>query len=301
MSELQAILFPEFSSYLNGPALWASLAGLGLVVGVLTGLFGVGGGFLVVPLLYVLLGIPYPIAIGSSLSFIVGTSAAGLPKHIRAGNVDRKTALILAGGSMIGAVAGDYIQEVLIVCVAGGDEAYFSSIMSVLFIVLLLTTAWLVFRGRREHHSGKTPVQRLPLGPYVNLTGAGLDHVSLPGLLVVGLDVGVVTGLFGVGGGVLFVPILLLLVGLDAHKAVGTSLAVVMLAAVAGTLKKGFGYDVSLLISLCLLLGSSIGAQAGAWLCMKLHAQKLRRAFAAVVLAAAVLLAGKLFHQWLGS
>jgi uncharacterized membrane protein YfcA len=300
MNEISSVLFPSFSSYLSGPALWASLAGIGLGVGVLTGLFGVGGGFLIVPLLYVLLGVPYEIAIGSSLSFIVGTGAAGLPRHIRAGNVSGKLALLLAGGSMLGAVAGDLLGEVLVLYVAGGDPAVFNRIMSVLFLLLLMTTAWLVFRGRVEHHSGRTPLQRLPFGPRVNFSTLGLDGVSLPGLLVIGLVVGVLTGLYGGGGGVLFVPMLLLLVGLDAHKAVGTSLAVVMLAAVAGTIKKGFDREVSLLIAMCLLVGSSLGAQLGAWLCMKLHAQRLRRAFAVVILVAALLLAGKLLYPFLG-
>lgn len=300
MSELHSLLFPEFSSYLTGGALWASLAGIGLFIGILTGLFGVGGGFLVVPLLFVLLGIPYPIAIGSSLSFIVGTSAAGLPPHIRAGNVSFKTALLLAVGSMIGAVLGDLVQDVLIVYVAGGDEILFNRIMSVLFIFLLALTAWLVFMGRPEHHSGKSPLQRLPVGPRVDLSDVGLSGVSLPGLMVIGLCVGVVTGLFGVGGGILFVPVMLLVIGMDAHKAVGTSLAVVMLAAISGTVKKGLDGEVSLLITMCLLLGSSVGAQFGAWLCMKLHANRLRRAFAAVVLLAALLLVGKLAHEFLG-
>lgn len=300
MNGLAETLFPSFSCYLSGPALWVALAGIGLVVGVLTGLFGVGGGFLIVPLLFVLLGVPYEVAIGSSLSFIVGTSAAGLPKHVRAGNVDRKTVLLLAGGSMVGAVLGDVVQDTLVDIVAGGDPGTFDRIMTVLFIALLLVTAWLVFRGRREHTSGRTFLQRLPLGPRVNLTDVGLDGVSLPGLVVISLGVGIVTGLFGVGGGVLFVPILLLVVGLDAHKAVGTSLGVVMLAAIAGTIKKGFAGEVNLLLAMCLLVGSGVGVQLGVWLCTQLHAQRLRRAFAVVVLLAAALLAFNLAHDFLG-
>jgi uncharacterized membrane protein YfcA len=90
---------------------------------------------------------------------------------------------------------------------------------------------------------------------------------------------------------VLFVPAMLLLVGLDPHKAVGTSLGVVLLAAMAGTIKKGYAGKVSLLIAMCLLVGSAIGVQAGVWLCNRLHATRLRRAFSAVVLLAAALLA----------
>ncbi len=281
---------PPCPAELSGPMLWLALAGIGVGVGVVTGLFGVGGGFLVVPLLYVLLGVPYELAIGSSLCFIVGTSAAGLPGHRRAGNVDRKTVLLLAAGSMAGAILGDVVQDVLVEHVAGGDIAVFDRIMTSLFIVLLLLTAGLVFRDRPERSGGLAPLQRFRLGPRVDLKDVHLPGVSLPGLVGIGLGVGVVTGLFGVGGGVLFVPVLLLIVGLNAHKAVGTSLGVVLLASMTAVVKKGYAGEVNLPIAMALLVGSSVGVQLGVWLCLRLHAQRLQRAFALVVLLAAVMM-----------
>jgi hypothetical protein len=281
VSELAGELFPGFSAYLTGPALWAVLAGAGVFIGVMTGLFGVGGGFLAVPLMTAGLGMPYPLAIGSSLCFIVGTSSAGLPRHSRAGHVTIRAAVVLSAGSILGAVLGDVIQDALIHHAAGGDEARFTEIMHALFIVLLLCTAALVWRGRREHHTGRTFLQRLPLPPYIDLPSVGLAGLSLPGLVLLGIGAGILTGLFGVGGGVVFVPVLILLVGLGSHQAVGTSLAVVLLAAAAGTVKKALAAEVNLAVAMALLVGSSIGVQLGAC---------LRRAFAFVVLLAALML-----------
>lgn len=298
MSTLIPSLFPSISSRLSGSALGVSLAGVGMFVGMLTGLFGVGGGFLVVPLLYALLGLPYDLAVGSSLGFIVGSSILALPPHWRAGNVDQKTALWLSGGSMVGAVLGDLLQETLAWNVAGGERDVYERIMSLLFVLLLSAIAWGVFRDRAERCDGLSVLQRFPVGPRVDLLAAGRPGTSLPGLLGVGLFIGMLTGLFGVGGGVLFVPVLLLVVGLEAHKAVGTSLAAVLLAAAAGVAKKTFDQEVSLSVVFWLLAGSVFGTRAGARMCLKLPARSLRRTFALVVLlAAAMLLADVIRRQ----
>jgi hypothetical protein len=300
MDHLLDILNLQFPAALDGWGLWAALAGLGLIVGVSTGLFGVGGGFMVTPLLNVLIGVPYELAVGSSLCFIVGTSSSGLAGHWRLGNVEPRTIATLASGSVIGAILGDEIQKLLIRYVADGDERVFTEIMHVFFILLLLVTAWLIWRGPKAHHTGKTPVQRLKLPPYVQLRRAGLESVSLPAMIGIGLGVGVLTGLLGVGGGVLMMPILILAIGLKPHQAVGTSLGVVLLAAVIATIWKGYQDKVSLAIAMALLVTSTIGVQVGMVLCMKLHAEKLRRYFAIVVLLAAALVGADLLGTLLG-
>ena len=93
-------------AYLDGPMLLAGLAGLGLVVGVLTGLFGVGGAFMATPLLNVLFGIPYPHAVASSLSFTIGTSASGVRRHLRLGNFESRSIVMLACGAFAGSLLG---------------------------------------------------------------------------------------------------------------------------------------------------------------------------------------------------
>jgi len=284
----------DIPASLSGPMLLAALGGFGLVVGVLTGLFGVGGGFMVTPLLQVLFGVPYSLAVGSSLSFIIGTSATGAARHLRLGNVEVKCTLILAGGGMCGAMLGGRLHVLLRGWLEAGGRDNFTPMMHGCFIVLLVLTAWLVARDPHRRGRGKTLLQRLPLGPHVALPQANLEHVSLPGLCIVGMLVGVVTGMLGIGGGVLFMPILLVVVGLTAHQAVGTSLGVVLMSAIAGTILHGSEGNVNLWIAMTMLAGSAVGVQIGAWICDRLHARRLRGYFAVLVLVVAIVLAADL-------
>jgi hypothetical protein len=117
-------------------------------------------------------------------------------------------------------------------------------------------------------------------------------------LLAAGLVVGVFGGLLGIGGGVLLVPILLLVVGLSVRQAVGTSLGVVLFLSLAGAITYGAQGQASLWIVAPLLIGSALGVQAGAWLCQKLHAQKIRRAFAVLALLVAACIAADFVAKW---
>ena len=288
----------ELAAYadVTGMTLLAALAALGLLVGILSGLFGVGGGFLMVPLLSMLVGMDYSLAVGSGLAATIGTGTAGLARHRRLENVELRTAIAMAAGSVVGVVLGDMLHQCLRASLAGprGQLAPFDRTMDAIFIAMLSVTAWVAWRGPRAHHSGRTPLQRLAVGPHIDLPQAGLKGVSLPGLCVVGLGVGVLTGLLGVGGGVLFVPVLLSLVGLSAHQAVGTSLGVVLVASIAGTVKKGLDEgQISLLVAMALLVGSTVGVQIGAAVCDRLHATKLRRYFALLVVLVIVMLAAR--------
>ncbi len=281
------------SAYFSGAEMLCALAVMGAVIGVLTGLFGVGGGFLVTPMLIVLIGMDESLAVGSSLSFIIGTSAGGLARHWRLGNVEPKCMLILAGGVVSGAILGAMLH----ISVRSGLEDVwldFSVLMRGLYLVLLAATAVLVYRGPRPRHGGKPLLQRLRLPPRVDLPDAKLTDLSLFGMCLTGMSVGLLTGMLGVGGGVLFVPMLLLAVGLSAHQAVGTSLGVVLMASVAGTAEHGLANNVSLAVAMALLAGSSLGVQLGAWLCQRLQAARLRHYFATIVLLAAIVVAAEL-------
>ncbi len=279
-------------SYFSEPLLLlASLTALGFCVGMLTGIFGVGGGFLVTPLMVALLGLPASTAVGSGLCFIIGTSSAGLRRQMRLGNYEPVTMLILGSIGVFGTILGAHIHESIKAMVGVG---HFDMVIQLLYLPMLLTTAWLVYRNRRDEAEGKSLLQRCPLGPRVNLKAANLPGVSVPGLVLVGLCVGIVTGLLGVGGGVLFMPILLLVVGLSVHQAIGTSLGVVMFNASVGAVAHGWKGNVSLVVALALLVTSTVGVQIGVWICNRLHATRLRKYFAAIVLLAAVVVASEL-------
>ncbi len=290
----------QLCPYMSGLPLLCALAGLGWAIGILTGLFGVGGGFLITPVLIVAFGIDESLAVGSSLSLMIGTGAAGLARHARLGNVEPKSMLILGGGSVGGAILGTELHVFLRTSLGLAGPVDFHVAMRGLYVVLLLATGWLVLRGSAERRGTRSLLQRLPLPPRVDLPHASLTGVSLFGMSLLGVCVGVLSGLLGVGGGVLFMPILLLVVGLSAHQAVGTSLGVVLFAAIAGTIKHGLLGTVNLWIAMACLMGSTIGVQLGAWLCHRLHAEKLRRYFALVVFAAAAVVAADLAGRLLG-
>jgi len=281
------------SQYFDNPVLLVGcLLVLGLGIGVLTGLFGVGGGFLITPILESVFGFNFTIAVGSDLASIAGTSAAGAARHGKLGNLERKTIVLLVLGSVPGALLGAELHEFLHDMLG----EHFRQVMRGLFVALMLAAALLVWKAPERAPESRSLLQRLPIGPFVNLRRAGLEGVSLPGLVAVGLGVGVLVGLMGVGGGVLFMPVLLLVVGMSAHQAVGTSLGVVVCSATVATVRYGLTGQVSLWIALSILTGSAVGIQIGSWICTRLHAQRLRRYFAVLVLVAAVMLAIKMIH-----
>lgn len=281
----------QIEAFLSGPYLVAVLVALGLGVGVLTGLFGVGGAFLLNPILIVAVGIKEPLVIGSSLSFTIGAAATGVARHMRSRNVDLQSMVIIAAGAIPGAVLGadmlGWLQQ-------GLSPTIFKVVIRALYCAILVLTAWLVARESNRKDADRGLLQHLPLPPHVDLKGAGLTGVSLPGLLLVGLVIGAVAGTLGIGGGVLLMPLLLVVVGMTTHKAIGTSLGVVLLSSIAGTAKHGLKGNVSLIIVLAMLVGSSIGVQIGAAICERLHARKLRRYFAAIALLTAVMTAADL-------
>jgi len=280
----------EIDAHLTGLWLLSGLAAFGLVIGILSGLFGVGGGFMVVPLLKLVFGIDYPLAVGSSLSFTIGTGAAGMLRHMRLGNVEFKTTLLLGSATVFGAIFGANLLEFLKDSLGGTDERHFTLLMHGLFVLVLLVTAWMVLRNPGET-TQRPLLARLPLPPYVDLPSANLTHISLLGLFVLGLGIGVFKGLLGIGGGVLFVPALMVVVGLQVRQAIGTSLGVVLFGSIAGTIKYAQRGNVNLWIVMSLLVGSVVGVQIGVWACQKLHARGLRRWFVLLVLLVAAVLA----------
>lgn len=296
MSDILHIIAPPFDAYLSGLALYVALAAMGALIGALAGLFGVGGGFLLVPLMNALLGVPIELAAGSTVCYIIGTSATGMVRHMKLGNVELRGAMILSFGSIVGAIFGDDLQNYLIVTVSHGNQAQFSNIMQVLFVVLLVVIARLMYREPKRKETGQALLQRLPLRPYVDLPQANLHRVSATGLVLIGFFGGTLTGLMGVSGGVLFMPILVVAVGFSARLAVGTSLAVVLMASIAAVVKKTLsgGDKVSLVIAVALLVASAIGVEVGVVMGQRVHSTRLRRYFVLVIVGAIAVVSVKL-------
>ncbi len=297
MHTLLLYLDPPFKASLSGPLLLAVLSGTGFFVGIVAGLFGVGGGFLLVPVMNILLGIPAEVAAGSATCYIIGTSTSGVLKHWKNKNIEIKAALYLAFGSMFGAVFGDMLQNFLIYTVAGGNAVLFNRIMQGCFLVLLLLIAWIMYRNPGGETTDQSFLQKIKLGPVTDLPLSGRTGVSIAGLLIIGFSGGLLTGLMGVSGGVLFLPILVVGAGLLPHLAVGTSLSVVFVASVSAVVKKGLSGSgkVSLPIALSLLVAGTLGVKAGMFFARLLSGNRLRKYFSFVALAAAFMVAAKLF------
>jgi hypothetical protein len=241
---------------------------LSTLIGVSLGFFGGGGSILTVPLMAYVFGLDPKVAIASSLLVVGAASVSAAAQHWRAGNVDGRTALVFGLAGMSGAYGGGRIATFL-------D----GSLLLLMFAVMMAITAVAMWRGRRA--PAAEAVQRAP------------------GRLVAqGLAVGLFTGLIGAGGGFLIVPALALWAGLPMGRAVGTSLAVIVMNCVAGF--AGYASHVSVPWALVAVVTAAAiaGSFAGAALARRVNPASLRRAFAGFVLAMAAVILVREVHVW---
>ncbi len=283
------------------PLLFLGALILGAGVGVLTGLFGVGGGFMMTPLLNVVLGVPMPIAVGTGAMQILGTATAGLYRRRRDGLVDYKMAVMLFGGNLVGVQLGDAIVQWLkrlgTVILGGEPVPAVEIVIQIVFVVMLTAiTGWLWYdtsRNGATEEATEGLFSRLAIPPFTRFATLDTPRMSIPVMSYFGLVLGFLTGLLGIGGGVVLVPALLYLVGMRAHPASATSMAMVWLASLVAVVTKVASGDASLALVIPLLVGGSVGLQVGVTVCDRMSASRLKRYFGLVVLAATLLVAGK--------
>jgi hypothetical protein len=283
--------------------IWAGALIMGVCVGVLTGLFGVGGGFLITPLLNVLLGVPMPVAVGTGVVQILGVSTAGLYRRRNDGCIDYKMAVVLFGGNYVGVTLGArllaWLGRLGTIIVTGEAVPAVDLIVLVIFLVLLTAiAAWLWYDTSRTSGDDESSrvgwFSRLAIPPYTRFETLDKPRMSLPIICYFGVAMGFMAGLLGIGGGVILVPGLIYLVGMRTHRATGTSLAMVWLSSFLATITHAGLGNVDLGLAVPLLLGGTIGLQAGVNICSRLGGNSLRRYFTLVVLAAALLVAARL-------
>ena len=261
-------------------------------VGFLSGLFGVGGGFLMTPLL-MLVGVPPAVAVATGANQVAGASFSGTLVHWRRRTVDFKMGLALLAGGLAGSAAG--VQLFAVLRRLGQVEL----VVSLAYVVLLGTIGALMLvegvralrrsrggaarRRSGRHHSW---IQGLPFR--VRFRGSNL-YISVIPPLVVGAIVGVLSAIMGVGGGFVMIPLMIYVLGMATGVVVGTSLFQIMFLTAATTLMHAvLNHSVDAILAVLLLVGGVTGAQFGAMIGPKLRAEQLRVALALMVLAVAV-------------
>ena len=272
------------------------IIGLGALVGFLSGMFGVGGGFLTTPLL-IFYGIPPAIAVASSATQITGASVSGALAYWRRGGIDLKMGAVLTVGGIVGAGLGSVLFRFL---QALGQIDIAIGLIYVIFLGtiggLMLTEA--IGAVRRTRAGTATPRRLHPHHPWIaalpwkmRFPKSGL-YLSPLAPLLLGGAVGVLTVIMGIGGGFIIVPAMIYLLGMSAGVVVGTSLFNIVFVTAAATLLHSVqSQTVDIVLALLLLSGGVIGAQFGVRAAQRLQPEKLRLFLALIVVGVAVRLA----------
>lgn len=267
--------------------------GLGLAVGLLSGLFGVGGGFLMTPLL-IMFGIPATVAAATDSNQIVAASTSGTYAHWKVGNVDFKMGLYLLAGGFIGGLIGvqgikvlnamgnaDFVIKITYVLMLGIVGAY-------MFIESLLSMKKKkVEEVKAEKESGIARfLKSLPLQTHFEKSGVTHSAI-LP--VVFGGFVGILAAIMGVGGGFLMVPVMVYILRMPMHVVVGTSLFQILFNCIEVTFLQAYtNHTVDFMLAVLLLLGSTVGAQIGTVFGRKLKGEQLKIILAVIVLVVTV-------------
>ena len=265
------------------------LVGLGGAIGFLSGLFGVGGGFLMTPLL-IFIGIPAPVAVASEANQIVASSVSGVIAHWRRGNVDFKMGGVLLAGGFLGSYLGVELFAWLrtvgqIDLVIRLSFVFFLGIVGILMLVESLRAILRRRSGKGVRHKLHQHywVHRLPLR--MRFRKSKLYISAIPPFAI-GALVGVLAAIMGVGGGFLMVPAMIYLLGMPTIVVVGTSLfQIIFVTANVTFLQSVTTQTVDVMLALLLLAGAVIGAQFGSRCGQYLRGEQLRGLLALIVLA----------------
>lgn len=280
------------------------LVAIGFLVGVLGGFFGVGGGFIAGPLMF-LAGVPMNYVIGTDLAHMTGKSIVAARRHRALGHVDMKLGLAMVAATVPGIEIGARIVESLT------DRGVVDQVIGVAYIVILLFiglfTAWESVRAMRMVGTQQMDVSdvlafqgvtrrmhSIRLRPMLSFPSSGIASISLWVVLLVGFVTGLLAGTLGVGGGFVRMPMLIYLVGVPTHVAIGTDLFEIVISAGFGTLTHALKGNVDILIALVMQTGAAIGAQIGAVSTNYFAGPRIRFLFSILPLLGALLMASRL-------
>lgn len=277
------------------------LLGLGGLVGILSGMFGVGGGFLMTPLLF-FIGIPPAVAVATEANQIVASSFSGVLAHLKRKTVDLKMGTVLLIGGLIGAAIGVQVFRIL------KEMGQVELLVKLCYVVFLGIIGSLMFseslaaiRRSRGPHKKAPPrrqhswVHGLPFK--MKFRTSGLYISAIPPLMV-GALVGVLAAIMGVGGGFIMVPAMIYILGMPTKVVIGTSLfQIIFVTAFTTLMHATTNYTVDMALAVLLLVGGVVGAQIGTRIGVKMKAEQLRILLAVLVLAVSIKLAMDLLLQ----
>jgi len=265
---------------------------LGFLVGVLSGMFGVGGGFLTTPLL-IFYGIPPTVAVASAATQITGASVSGVMVHMRRGGVDVKMGVVMIAGGLLGSVFGAALFRAL---QASGQ---IDVVIGFLYVLILGWIGGIMLKDAlvalgyigAEPQPEQQPrhnrwVASLPLRWRFYSSGLYISPVAP---LALGFIAGMLTVLLGIGGGFILVPAMIYLLGMPARVVIGTSLVMILAVTAATTMVHSLTTrSVDIVLAALLLLGGVVGAQYGAILTARLKPDLLRLGLSVIILLVAL-------------
>ena len=271
-----------------------AVLGLGGVIGFLSGLFGVGGGFLMTPML-IFMGVPAAVAVGTQSAQILASSVSGVLANLRRRTVDLKMGWVLVAGGIVGSIVGVGLFRLLM---ALGQIDLFVSLAYVLFLgtigaMMLAESVGALWRSRQPS------ARRTRLHQHFWMHGWPLKmrfpesrlYISVLMPLAIGAFGGLLAAVLGIGGGFVMVPAMIYLIGMPTAVVVGTSLfQICFVAAITGFLQAFANHSVDILLALLLIAGGVVGAQFGTRFATRLRAEHTRALLAILVL----LVCGKL-------
>ncbi|WP_170583125.1 sulfite exporter TauE/SafE family protein [Ruegeria arenilitoris] len=268
------------------------LLAIGVSVGVLSGMFGVGGGFLITPLLF-LIGIPPAVAVATSANQVVASSFSGLMAHLKRRTVDLKMGSVLLGGGLLGATLGmlvfNYLKHL-------GQVDLAVQLCYVVFLGFIGTLMFIesLRAIRRSRAAGgtaptarrqRTWVHALPFK--MRFRESNLYISVIPPILV-GFGVGILSAIMGVGGGFIMVPAMIYILGMPTKVVIGTSLfQIIFVAGFTTMIHASTNFSVDIVLALFLLIGGVVGAQFGSMVGARLKAEQLRVLLAVLVMIVA--------------
>ncbi len=269
------------------------LFGIGGLVGILSGLFGVGGGFLITPLLF-FIGVPPTVAVATGANQVVASSVSGVLAHLKRRTVDMRMGMVLLAGGLIGSALGIWVFNLLsrLGQIDLAVQLSYVVLLGLIGVLMLQEGLRAIARARK---AGPQPaikrhqhlwVHRLPFKMKFRTSGL---YISVIPPLAVGVFVGVLAAIMGVGGGFIMVPAMIYLLGMPTKVVIGTSLFQIIFVTGFTTFMHAWtNQSVDLMLALLLIVGGVVGAQIGTRLGARLKAEQLRILLALMVLSVAL-------------